>query len=77
MDPLLPLLEVPVLNTNMPLTPATPALADLNIKLPLLVAELYPVVTRIRPPLPTTALVVPADRIKGPPLPLLPLPTAI
>jgi len=71
------MLDVPVLSISMPLTPAMPALADLNTKLPLLVAELYPVVTRIRPPLPATALVVPAEIIKGPPLPLLPLPTAI
>ncbi len=73
--PLSPLLDVPVLNTIIPLTPASPALGvDINT-LPLDDTVLYPDTIDIRPPDDEDDM--PADNTNSPPVPLLPEPTLI
>ena len=74
-EPLVPLLADPVLSTSDPDTPAVPALAVWTSMLPLLVAELYPLVKITSPPAALDD--VPADTTTWPPVPLLPLPTVI
>jgi len=72
--PLLPLLAVPELNTNRPLTPLVPALAVRILKAPLLDLEPAPV-AMIKPP-PVTSVLSPPYILTPPPDPLDPLPTA-
>jgi hypothetical protein len=75
MLPLLPTLDVPVLRVSRPLTPDGPALAVLKRKEPLEVTVLYPLIIEVRPP--DSDVEVPADRIRSPPVPLSPEPTAM
>jgi len=72
-EPLLPVLALPVLSTNKPLTPAVPAFRDRRITSPLLVEELKPPTKDSKPPLDDPD--APADMTTCPPLPLFPEPT--
>jgi hypothetical protein len=68
------LLDIPELNTSIPLTPDEPALAVwINISA-LDVEELYPPISTRRPPLPAK-LVDPDDKTNSPPDPEFPVPT--
>ena len=71
--PLLPLLVDPVDSTRVPLTPAAPPLAVSNTRLPLVVVELYPVMTVTLPPV--VPAVMPAATVTDPPTPAEPAPT--
>jgi hypothetical protein len=72
-EPLLPLLEVPVLKITEPLTPSSPAL-DVRIDIiPLDVDDPYPLVIYWLPP--DNADESPADITISPPIPLSPDPT--
>jgi hypothetical protein len=75
MAPAFPLLEVPVLRTRRPLTPAVPAFAVCKRSSPLEVALLNPVVIDTRPPVESE--VVPEERIRLPLGPLFPEPTVM
>jgi hypothetical protein len=72
--PLVPLLVVPVLNTNPPLTPLVPALGVSTIKGPLLVSELEPEEMVIAPPV-TAAVADPEEITMLPPGYAVPDPT--
>jgi hypothetical protein len=72
--PLLPELDVPVLSTKIPLTPAAPAFDVWSSNAPLLAAVPKPLVMDTRPPVADDD--VPADRMTSPPEPLLPDPTS-
>jgi hypothetical protein len=52
-DPVVPLLDVPELKTSTPLTPVSPAFADLTVTAPLELAIPRPLVTPIAPPVRT------------------------
>ena len=71
--PLLPLLELPVLSTRRPLTPALPELDVFMTNAPLLVAVPRPVMIEIAPPVAEEE--TPAAIAISPPGPLLPEPT--
>ena len=71
--PLFPALELPVLSTNMPLTPEEPALTVCTSNAPLLDVEPKPLMIDTRPPVENDD--VPADSTTSPPDPLLPEPT--
>ena len=71
----MPVEAAPVLSTMDPLTPAVPAVAVWMRTLPLDVREPEPDVIVTLPP--EVDDVSPADNIKLPPIPLLPLPTVI
>ena len=62
-----------MLNTTRPLTPAVPALAVWITIEPELVIVLYPVVANTVPP--EADVLVPAERMSSPPIPLFPIPT--
>jgi len=77
-EPLLLLLADPVLNTNIPLTPDTPALGVVSIILPLDEYVDDPEVIVTAPPLSPleiAGVIDPADKTKLPPLPETPEPT--
>jgi hypothetical protein len=73
-DPLFPAFAVPLLNTNMPLAPVSPALAVRIFTDPLVFVVPSPL-SRVTDP-PVTLVLRPACIRKYPPDPLLPLPTA-
>ena len=73
MSPLLPAMEVPELNTSLPLVPATPAFAVVMTTLPLLLAVPSPETNKIKPPV--APVLRPAATDTSPPSPLVPLPT--
>jgi hypothetical protein len=52
-DPVDPTLEVPELNTRLPLTPALPALAVLIVNSPLVVSMPWALVSPMAPPVST------------------------
>lgn len=73
--PLLPTLALPVLSTNMPLTPVLPAFDVCTRIAPLLAAVPNPLLTDTIPPVCNAD--TPADKIIWPPDPLLPEPTVM
>jgi len=72
--PLLPLLELPVLKTSIPLVPAEPAFMLRTVTTPLLVAVPSPLASTMAPPVLTELR--PAEPCKEPPTALVPLPIA-
>jgi hypothetical protein len=72
-DPVVPELEDPELNTNMPLVPSSPAFADLIVTAPLVTARLCPLLNARAPPV--EAVLSPDATVRRPPAPLVPAPT--
>jgi hypothetical protein len=75
MDPLVPELAVPELNTSTPLAPAFPAFAVVTNREPLELKPPAPLEISTFPP--ARSPEAPASRTSRPPAPLLPLPTVI
>jgi len=73
--PLFPELEVPELNTSLPLTPELPAFTLAIRTEPLEEGALKPLITKINPPVKEPDS--PETSFKAPPEPLLPLPTVM
>ena len=70
-----PVVDVPELNDRTPLIPASPALDDVIVIAPLVLAMLCPLNTPTAPPVWT--VLSPDATMMRPPMPLLPLPTVM
>ena len=75
MEPDVPELVVPELNTRTPLTPLWPALVVRIVIAPLVEPNPWPLATENEPPVAT--VLSPAAIVSNPPAPLSPLPTVM